>query len=354
MALRPTRFDPLPAQPTATPWPTEAWPASPPSADVDAVELNSLFDGAFGTDGAEPDPATDLMLASLVIHRGRLVIEDYGPTASKDETLISWSMAKSVTHALVGLLTFDGLIDIDARAPIAEWADDDRAAITLRQLLAMTSGLSFNEDYVDDQVSDVIEMLFGAGQADVADYAINQPLNDAPGSVFSYSSGTTNIVAKICTDVLGGQVAVRRYLDERLFGPLGMRSADPRFDDAGTFIGSSFLYATARDFARFGHLYLRDGCWAGERLLPEGWVDLARRPVDVPVDEDFFYGSHWWLWDDSSGGFACHGYEGQYTVVVPARDLIVVRLGKTPAERKVGVLQWIHDVIDCFPESPSP
>lgn len=356
MAPRPTRFDPLPPQPEAVPWPIQQWPESPPAADVDAARLSDLFASAFGStsyaeQSATPDPATELMLASVVIHRGHLVAESYGPTASPDETLISWSMAKSVTHALVGLLTLDGLIDIDAPAPVAEWANDERAAITTRQLLAMTSGLSFNEDYVDDRVSDVIEMLFGAGQADAAGYAIDQPLAAEPGTTFSYSSGTTNIVAKICGDLLGGEDAVRSYLDTRLFEPLGMTSADPRFDDAGTFIGSSFLYCTARDFARFGNLYLRDGLCDGQRLLPEGWVDLARRPVEVEVDEDFFYGSHWWLWDDTNGAFACHGYEGQYIVVVPARDLIVVRLGKTPAERKVGVIQWIHDIIACFPES---
>lgn len=352
MALRPTRFDPLPPQPEGVPWPTQRWPESPCAADVHSQRLDALFASAFGNEGAEPDTVTELMLASVVIHRGHLVAERYGATASPDETLISWSMAKSVTHALVGLLTLDGLIDIDAAAPIIEWANDERAAITTRQLLAMTSGLSFNEDYVDDQVSDVIEMLFGAGQADVATYAINQPLVDEPGTAFSYSSGTTNIVAKICSDLLGGEEAVRAYLDKRLFHPLGMTSADPRFDDAGTFIGSSFLYCTARDFARFGNLYLRNGLCEGERLLPDGWVDLARGPVDVEVDEDFYYGSHWWLWDDTSGAFACHGYEGQYIIVVPARDLIVVRLGKTPAERKVGVIQWINDVIACFPESP--
>lgn len=353
MPRSPTRWDALPQQPGNTPWPTEHWPEAEPSDDVDGTSLQRLFDRGFGTAETPPDPATELMLASVVIHRGHLVAEGYGSTASAEETLISWSMAKSVTQAMVGMLTLDGLLDIDAPAPIAEWADDERASITTRQLLAMTSGLSFNEDYVDDQVSDVIEMLFGAGRADVAGYALSQPLTEEPGTVYSYSSGTTNIVAKICGDLLGGEAGVRTYLKSRLFEPLGMTSADPRFDDAGTFIGSSFLYCTARDFARFGYLYLRDGQWGDQRLLPDGWVDLARRPTDVPVDEDFHYGSHWWLWDDTSGAFACHGYEGQYIVVVPGRDLIVVRLGKTPAEDKTGVVQWINELIACFPESSS-
>ncbi len=351
MAERPTRWDPLPQQPSDVPWPTEAWPTSQLARDVDADRVGQLFAQAFGSADIPPDPATELMLAAVVIHRGHLVTEGYGTTASATETLISWSMAKSVTQALVGLLVLDGLIDLDAPAPVAAWANDERSAITIRQLLAMTSGLSFNEDYVDDQVSDVIEMLFGSGRPDVASYAINQPLVAEPGTLYNYSSGTTNIVAKICGDILGGEAGVRAYLSERLFEPLGMASADPRFDDAGTFIGSSFLYCTARDFARFGYLYLRSGAWDGTQLLPDGWVDLARRPLDIPVDEDFHYGSHWWLWDDTSGAFGCHGYEGQYIIVVPARDLIVVRLGKTPSYDKIGVIQWLHDLIACFPES---
>ena len=134
--------------------------------------------------------------------------------------------------------------------------------------------------------------------------------------MWNYSSGTTNIVARIAGDVVGGGAdSMRTFLQDRLFGPLGMASASPRFDDAGTFIGSSFLYATAQDFARFGYLYLRDGTWDGARLLPEGWVDHARAPVPVPATEEFGYGAHWWLWREYPGAFAAHGYEGQYVIV---------------------------------------
>ena len=128
-----------------------------------------------------------------------------------------------------------------------------------------------------------------------------------------------------------------------------MTSADPRFDAAGTFIGSSFLYCTARDFARFGQLYLRDGVWEGRRLLPEGWVDFARTPAPAPVDEEFGYGAHWWLWDRHGfpGTFAAHGYEGQYVIVRPDRDLVVVRLGKTPSRGPHAVIEHLQELLDA-------
>ncbi len=220
-------------------WPTATWPTASPSTDVDGERLTTLLAEAFS---ASPDENLSQTLSLGVVHRGQLVAEHYGPTADASTTLISWSMGKSVTQAFVGCLVADGKLDLDAPAPVAAWANDDRSAITLRHLLAMTSGLRFAEDYVDDQASDVIEMLFGSGQADTAGYASSLPLDHAPGTVFNYSSGTTNIVSRICSDVIGGgEAGTRAYLHERLFGPLGMASADPRFDEAGTFIGSSFL-----------------------------------------------------------------------------------------------------------------
>jgi CubicO group peptidase (beta-lactamase class C family) len=294
---------------------------------------------------ADPQSVT---LAELVLHRGEIVHEAYGPDTGPDTTLISWSTGKSVTHALVGVAVRDGLADLDAPAPVPEWAGDERSAITLRQLLNMTSGLRFVEDYVDDSVSHCIDMLFGEGHTDVAHYAASLPLDHPPGSTFNYSSGTTNIVSRAVGQAVGGgEVGMRVFMEAELFGPLGMTSADPRFDAAGTFVGSSFLYCTARDFARFGQLYLADGVWEGRRILPEGWVDFARTPVPVPVEEEFGYGAHWWLWDGHGfpGTFAAHGYEGQYIIVRPDRDLVVVRLGKTPIELRPPVIERLEELL---------
>jgi CubicO group peptidase (beta-lactamase class C family) len=268
--------------------------------------------------------------ALLVARGGRLIFEGYGPETTAETTLISWSMAKSVTQNLFGLLVADGLVSVDDRAPIDEWSNDERADITIRDLLAMRSGLRFVEDYVDDSISHCIEMLFGAGKDDVAGYAVSQPLEHRVGSVFSYSSGTTNILCRIASQLLGpGLEGVGRYVNDRLFGPLGMTSAVAKFDEVGTFIGSSFLYATARDFARFGEFNRLDGVWNGQRLLPTGWVSYARTPTPVPETENYGYGAHWWLWPWKDS-FAAHGYEGQRIMIVPEAELVVVRLGKTP------------------------
>ena len=165
---------------------------------VDQDRLDALLDHGFGAHGDSEQAELGLQLAVAARHRDELAFERYGTTADSNTTLIAWSMAKSVTHALVGCLVMDGLLDPNAPAPVPGWAGDDRRAITLQHLLNMNSGLAFVEDYVDDQVSNVIEMLFGTGSDDVAGYAEAFPLLHQPGEVFNYSSGTTNIVSAVC------------------------------------------------------------------------------------------------------------------------------------------------------------
>jgi CubicO group peptidase (beta-lactamase class C family) len=308
--------------------------------------LAGLIEAAF-TDCSEARFGQSL--AALVVHQGRLVAARYAPGVDAHTTLISWSMAKSITHALVGILVGEGRLVLHDPAPVPEWraADDPRGAITLDHLLAMRPGLLFNEDYVDAEASHCIEMLFGTGAADMAAYAAGLPAVATPDTTFNYSSGTTNIIARIIAGVVGRDEVAGRWMRAALFDPLGMRSAAPKFDGAGTFVGSSFLYATAEDFARFGLLYLRDGVWGDRRLLPEGWVDHARRQRSVDPD-GVGYGSHWWIWDTARGIFAAQGYETQRIVLVPDRDLLVVRLGKTPTELGPNVDAWIGDLIGCF------
>ena len=136
---------------------------------------------------------------------------------------------------------------------------------------------------------------------------------------------------------------------DALFSPIGMTSPEPKFDPSGTFIGSSFCFATARDFARFGLLYMRDGVWDGQRILPEGWVDYARAPTPTPPDEPMGYGAHWWLGMAGPDSFSANGYEGQFTVCVPSLDLIMVRHGKSEAgEKGDAVRAWLAGMADCF------
>jgi CubicO group peptidase (beta-lactamase class C family) len=203
----------------------------------------------------------------------------------------------------------------------------------------MRSGLAFVEDYVDGEASDVIEMLFGAGSRDHAAFAASKPLQHPPGSSWSYSSGTTNILSRLIGDVLAGadaapatrEAATREFLDQRLFGPVGMPDADARFDEAGNWVASSYVHAPARQFLRFGELYLHDGMVGDERILPPGTVDDARTVVAHDPESGFDYGRHWWVWPGQPRSLAAHGYEGQYVVVLPELDAVLVHLGKTDA-----------------------
>jgi CubicO group peptidase (beta-lactamase class C family) len=308
------------------------------------VSVDEVLDRAF-----VGQPTTDLAEthAVVAVQSGVVVAERYGVGVEAETTLISWSMAKSVTQALIGFAVDDGLLDVHAPAPVPEWADDERSAITVDQLLRMCSGLAFREDYVDEQVSDVQAMLFGEGQVDMAAFAAAFPLQHEPGTVFNYSSGTTNILARIVGDLYGDAGALLR---DRLFDPLGMTTAVPKFDTTGTFVGSSFVFACARDFARFGELYLQGGTVGGRRVLPEDWVRYAHTESPLPVEPgEQPYGAHWWLFPMIPGSFAAQGYEGQRTLVVPDRDLVVVRLGKTPDELKPNLDAWLVELVDALP-----
>jgi len=338
---------PLPAQPEDVPWPGADWSEAPLDADVDGARIEAAAARAFTP---EPTGSHGETLAWAVTHRGRLVFERYAPGRGPGETFISWSMAKSITHALVGVLVGQGRLDPAAPAPVPAWQapDDPRRAITLEHLLRQVDGLDFVEVYADGVRSDVVDMLFREGKDDVAGFAEARPLAHPPGTVWSYSSGTSNIVAALVgRTVGGGQAGMERFMGETLFGPLGMRSATARFDAAGTFIGSSYVFATARDFARFGLLYLRDGVFAGRRVLPEGWVDHARTATPQSKGE---YGAHWWLALHDPGVFNASGFQGQYVVVVPERDLVLVRLGVSRPEQRGNVVGDLREVVESFPK----
>jgi CubicO group peptidase (beta-lactamase class C family) len=337
---------PLPAQPSGVPWPTETWPDGALPAGLKQTVFDALLHQAFAAKSTERLGETH---ALAIVQGGRLVFERYGEGFGPNDTYPSWSKAKSITHALVGIATGDGKLDPMARADVPAWAADERAAITLDQLLRMSSGLKWLEEYLPDRPSDVIAMLFGEGQDDVAGFAANFPLAHPPGGFWYYSSGTTNIVSRCLSRAIGAEgPALEAYMRERLFGPIGMTSPIPKFDAAGTFIGSSFCYCTARDFARFGLLYLRGGVWDGRRILPEGWVDYARTPTWQQPGETEPYGAHWWLGIGGPGSFSANGYDGQFTVCVPDLDLVLVRHGATPLDKKEALKAWVGELVECF------
>ena len=339
---------PLPPQPADVPWPTDEWPEGELPAGVDGEALQKLLDATF----AEPQPPTTVQTNDLlIVHRGRIVAERYAQGVGPDDLQLSWSMAKSILHAAIGVLVRDGKLEIAAPAAVPEWQEpgDARAQITLDSLLHMTPGLRFAEDYVDAGVSDVIEMLFQPGADDTAAFAAAFSQDHRPDSVFNYSSGTANIISGIVKRIVGAGDEYVAFLRRELFDRIGMTTAMPKCDNSGTWIGSSYCDATPRDFARFGLLYMRDGVWDGQRLLPEGWVDYARTPApQQPIEGERGYGAHWWLWEDGLGTFLAGGYLGQMIYVVPALDLILVRNGNTPVERRLYMVRLHRQIIDLF------
>lgn len=337
----------LPRQPAGVSWPTMTW-ATGPQLSGDPDGLDAVLDRAFQVN---PNAELALSLAFVAVQGGRIVAERYGPGVSATTRLTSWSVAKSITQSAVGLALADGAVDLDATPAAPEWSDPDdpRHAISLRHLLAMRSGLEFNEDYVDAGASHCLEMLFGEGAADMAGYAASQALAAPVDTCFNYASGSTNIVSRAVSAALGlDRDGFDAYLRARLFDPIGMTGAEPHYDGAGTFVGSSYVDATARDFARFGYLYLRDGVWDRRRILPDGWVDAARTATSGPDDDGQYYGAFWWVWGDEHGTFAGQGYEGQLVAVVPALDLVLVRLGKSPIAHRPALFEFYRDVIDAF------
>jgi CubicO group peptidase (beta-lactamase class C family) len=315
---------------------------------VDPEKLSEAMEFAF-TD-LSPDKKVGTR-AIVVVYKGKIIAERYAPGFDKDSPLLGWSMTKSVTNALVGILVRDGKLDISKPAPVPEWKDpaDPRSKITLDQLLRMSSGLKFVEKYEDNITSDCNMMLFA--EPDMAAFSAGQPLLHEPDSHWSYSSGTSNIISRIVRHTVpGGDKGYYEFPVRELFSKLGMSSAVMEPDSSGTFVGSSYMYATGRDWARFGLLFLQDGVWQGERILPEGWVAYCITPTPkAPKGE---YGAQWWLnagepdnpedrWMPKlpTDIYSARGHDGQYVTVIPSFDMVVVRLGFTPSHLKA----WRHE-----------
>ena len=332
-------------------WPTEGWPRG---LHHRQFELDAVVDELFTRDDLA------VTTAVVVVQGGRVVIERYAgerrffdrppEPVTAESPLPSWSMAKSVLHFVIGTLVDEGRLDPEGLAPVPEWRDDrdPRHHIRLSDLLAMRDGLAFNEVYEFDESSDVMAMLYGDGKADVAGYAAGRPLAHAPGAVFNYSSGTTNILSRVVADCVGYGDAYRAYLDERLFGPLGMTSAHATFDDAGVFVASSYVHATAMDFAKFGLLYLRGGNWAGRQLVSRSWAATAQVPLSVDEETGSFYSWHWWVSGDPFGTYWASGYEGQSISVAPTLDALVLRFGHTPEENYPKLYAWRDRVLEVL------
>lgn len=321
---------------------------------IDRAALEQALSNAFRDDTPEHEIDTRAM---IVVYDGRIVAERYAPGFGPHTRFLGWSASKSVAATLIGTLVADGQLTLDKPPPIPEWrsANDPRNKITLRQLLNMSSGLAFSEPY--DPGSDSTAMLFLSH--DMAAYAAAKPLAHPPGTVWSYSSGTANILARLVFQTAGGTlVSSQAYLREHLFLPAGMTSAVFEPDETGNFVGSSYLYATARDWARFGLLYLNRGMINGRRILPESWVDFVRTPA--PADPRKVYGAHFWLNGiDTSGKrdfphlpadvFTAEGHNDEYVAIFPSQKAVIVRLGWTTGSGKFDRDKHFSAILSALP-----
>ncbi len=315
------------------PWPygTRTGDNTPPGVNVN--ELNAVIEEAFTENDPEKKKNTR---AVVVIYKNQLVAERYAPGFDRNTPQLGWSMSKSITNAMIGMLVNEGKLNIHAPAPVSLWKDpqDPRHKITIDQLLRMSSGLEWEEVY--SKKSSVTIMLYQ--KANMGLYAARQNLQYQPDETWYYSSGTTNILQMMMRDMLGDK-GYYRLLYEKLFSKVGVRTAVFEPDASGTLVGSSYMWASARDWARLGLLFLNDGIWNGERLLPEGWVQYSSTPT--PKAPQGKYGAQFWLNAGSPGnpedrvmpavprdGFYMDGYEGQTVMIVPSKNAVIVRLGQ--------------------------
>ncbi|WP_291207549.1 serine hydrolase [Hyphomonas sp.] len=354
----------LPSQPEGLAFPTSGWEAGElPQQSKDAVE--ALVAEAMGK------TSKDLMGETrglVIIWRGKLVAEAYGRHFSPETRQISWSMAKSVTQALVGAAIVEGAdINLDVPMPTPYEPGSKQAEITWRQWLNAVDGLDYHELDGDPNPvkSDVVQLMYGDGRFDALGYAMRAfPLVHAPGIYWTYSTPAFHMIGHALQVTLGTEgkpKETKEAFDRILFDRIGMDTV-VEFDPKGTYLGGSLVWASARDFAKFGYLYLRDGVWEGTQILPEGWVDFARTPG--PASNTNVYGAGWWIIPDKGplthrqnadseprDAFHAGGHEGQTIWVVPSRDLVIVRLGLMPNEGEnwPALYEWNQRVARAFP-----
>ncbi len=340
---------------SAADWPTGA-------LQGDLVSVERAWTSATGTP-ASPLGRCD---ALVIVQDGRLVFERYGADHGPGVRHVSWSMAKSITHALVGMAVLDGKVDIDQ--PLKSIAHPD-SKLTLRSLVTLTDGLQWDEGAYSPVDSDATKMLYGPGRLNGAAYLAGRPQAHPPGTHWNYSTGAFQLAAAelqlqlfpLAAAPQARRAAMAAWIRQRLFAPLGMTTALAEFDASGGFYGGSLVYASARDYARFGELYRLDGVWGGRRILPEGWVKFARTPTVEPT-----YGAGFWLEAKAGskpaslmGGagpldaYSAQGHAGQLVVIVPSKAAVVVRLGlmidDDAAWKRLG--EWITPVVKALPDA---
>lgn len=312
-----------------------AWPngdlieSAPLPDDVDEAVLNTAIDAAFS-----PTPTDRFMTTGVVVvYQGRIIAERYAPGWGPRVQYRTWSTGKSLMNALVGILVRDGKLTVDQPASISAWPEGDpRCAITIENLLHMSSGL-------ESEGAMTLQGYWGG--IDTADDAASQRLDAEPGTLWKYANYDTLLLARSMREVLGDQETYLAFPYVELLHKIGMRDTTLEVDPYGNFIISSQNYTTCRDLARFGMLYLNDGVWNGERILPEGWIDYTCTPAEAHPEKR--YGAQFWLYGQTDSRlpkdvYSTAGSRGQYSTIVPSRNLVVARMGLDPIEEDT----WDH------------
>ncbi len=314
----------------------------------------------------------------VIVRDGAVLYERYGRDWEAYQPHLQWSASKSVSAALVGIAVQQGLLNVDASiCDVISVGDPASCAVTVRNLMEFSSGFAWRETYEGQSptTSSVVGMLYGAGKADMATFVTGHPLRDTPGTTYAYSSGDTVVQTAVAHAVLSQKFGPD-YLQTQLFGPLGITSAAFERDLTGVPIGSSTLYLTPRDMARFGAFLLQDGCWGGERLLPEGWMARATTPasslngrsMDAPTGSN--PGWNLWLnqphpsrnegakpWPDvPEDAFAALGHWRQGVYVLPSERLVVAYTGddRDGALSRNDLLKHVLNVVHSLPDTDSP
>lgn len=329
-------------RPSAAPWPAGD------GVGARHPEVQALLESLLSEDNA----AGFNTRALLVVNNGRIIAEAYGQDMTEESPLLGWSMAKSLNAIMLGNLEMRGLIDLTAAAGFDQWEGDERSAIRIEDLLTMTDGLAFSEEY--NPGDDATAMLFTAASS--SDYVLAMPAAAEPGTRFNYSSGTANILSRLYTETLGGPQPAYDNFIENIFTPMRFQDAVFETDASGVFMGSSYFYASARDWARMGLLMLNGGEINGQRLVTEEWVRRATTPNNSANDKA--YGYQWWLNRGNEGlrfsnlpedAYYANGNRQQSVMVIPSRDTVVVRLGWTAGRYPLG--DHVAQILEALYES---
>ena len=344
---------PPPLEQDSLPWPSGNRTTNVKLDGVNYDAISKAVDHAFEDKNAADPIYTH---AVVILYNGEIVGEKYAEGLGHNSRLAGWSMTKSIANALIGILVKEGKLRVEDPAPVPEWKNDERKNITLNNLLQASSGLEWSESYFTPWSQ--FHTMF-IHRDDKAAYAASLGQKHEPNTVFQYSSGTTNIVSRIIRQTVGND-EYYKFPYEKLFYKIGMNQALIEADASGTFVASSYGYASARDWARFGLLYLNDGVWNGERILPEGWVTYSTTPAPAaPLQQ---YGAQIWLNKGDpkdptkvenpglpNESFLFEGFERQAVVVVPSKKLVVVRIGVTH-NQDFSLADLVNGVIEGLPD----